>query len=180
MSVVCVVSFLFLVLLICVIFFFLISLDKSLPILLLFFRELLKLVLLIFFYTVFLFSNSFIFVVVQSLKLCQALCNLMDCSTPGFPFTISQSLPKFMSIQLVMPSKHLVLCCPLLLPPSIFPSIRVFSDELALHVRWPKYWSFHFSISPSSEYSELISFRIDWFDLLAVQGTLKNLLQHHN
>ena len=136
--------------------------------------------LLIFFYTVFLFSNSFIFVVVQSLKLCQALCNLMDCSTPGFPFTISQSLPKFMSIQLVMPSKHLVLCCPLLLPPSIFPSIRVFSDELALHVRWPKYWSFHFSISPSSEYSELISFRIDWFDLLAVQGTLKSLLQYHS
>ena len=79
-----------------------------------------------------------------------------------------------------MPSNHLILCCPLLLLPSIFPSIRVFSNELALCIRWPKYWSFSFSISPSSEYSGLISFRIDWFDLLALQGTLKSLLQHHS
>ena len=85
-----------------------------------------------------------------------------------------------MSAELVMPYNHLVLCHPLLLLPSIFPSIRVFSSELALHIRWPKYWSFSFSISPSNEYSRLISFRIDWFDLLAVQGTLKNLLQHHS
>ena len=80
----------------------------------------------------------------------------------------------------VMPSNHLILCCPLLLPPSIFPSIRVFSNESILHIRWPKYWSFSFSISPSNEYSQLISFRKDWLDLLAVQGTLKSLLQHHS
>ena len=79
-----------------------------------------------------------------------------------------------------MPSNHLILCCPLLLLPSIFPSIRVFSSESALHIRWPKYWSFSFSITPSNEYSGLISFRIDWFDLLAVQGTLKSFLQHHS
>ena len=85
-----------------------------------------------------------------------------------------------MSIQSVMPSNHLILCRPLLLLPSIFPSIRVFSSELALHIRWPKCWSFSFSISPSSEYSGLISFRMDWLNLLAVQGTLKGLLQHHN
>ena len=104
----------------------------------------------------------------------------MDCSTPGFPSsTISQSLLKFMSIESVMPSNHLILCCPLLLP-SIFPNIRVFSNESALHIRWPKYWSFSFSISLSNGYSGLISFRIDWFDLLAVQGTLKSLLQHHS
>ena len=84
------------------------------------------------------------------------------------------------STESVMPSNHLILCCPLLLLPSIFSSIRVFSNESALHIRWPKYWSFSFSISPSNEYSGLISFRIDWFDLLAVQGTLKSLLQHHN
>ena len=93
--------------------------------------------------------------------------------------TISWSLLKFMSIELVTLSNHLILCCPILLP-SIFPSIRGFSNELALHIRWPKYWSFSFSISPSYEYSGLISFRIDWFDLLAVQGTLKSLLQYHN
>ena len=85
-----------------------------------------------------------------------------------------------MSIESVMPSKHLILCCPLLLLPSIFPSIRVFANESVLHIRWPKYWSFSFSISPSNEYSGLISFRMDWLDLLAVQGTLKSLLQHHN
>ena len=85
-----------------------------------------------------------------------------------------------MSIRSVMPSSHLILCCPLLLLPSIFPSIRVFSSESPLHIRWPKYWSFSFSISPSNEYSGLISFSIDWFDLLTVQGTLKSLLQHHS
>ena len=85
-----------------------------------------------------------------------------------------------MSIELVMPSNHLILCFPLLLPPSVFPSIRVFSNESALRIRWPKYWSFSFSISPPSEYSGLISFRMDWLDLLAVQRTLKSLLQHHS
>ena len=94
--------------------------------------------------------------------------------------THSWSLLKLMFIELVMPSNHLILCHPLLLLPSIFPSIRVFSSESILHIRWPKYWSFSFSISPSSEYSGLISFRMDWLDLLAVQGTLKSLLQHHS
>ena len=94
--------------------------------------------------------------------------------------TISRSLLKYMSIESVMPSNHLILCGPLLLLPSIFPSIRDFSNESALHIRWPKYWSFSFSISSSSEYSGLISFRIAWLDLLAVQGTLKSLLQHHS
>ena len=93
--------------------------------------------------------------------------------------TNSQSLPKLMSIELVMPSKHLILCCPLLLLSSIFPRFSVFSNESALHIRWPKYWSFSFNIRTSNEYSGLISFRNDWFDLLAVQGTLKSLLQHH-
>ena len=93
--------------------------------------------------------------------------------------TNSWSLLKLMVIELVMPSNHLLLCCPLLLLPSIFPSIRVFSNESVLHIRWPKYWSFSFSISPSNEYSGLISFRMNWLDLLAVQGTLKSLLQHH-
>ena len=95
-------------------------------------------------------------------------------------FTISWSLLKLMSIESVMPSNHLILYCPLLLPPSIFPSIRVFANESALHVKWPKYWNFSFSISPSNEYSGLISLRIDWLDHLAVQGTLKSLLQHHS
>ena len=94
--------------------------------------------------------------------------------------TKSQSLLKLMSIELVMPSNHLILCRPLLLPPAIFPSIRVLSNESALWSKWPKYWSFSFSISPSNEYSGLISFRMDWLDLLAVQGTLKSLLQHHS
>ena len=97
------------------------------------------------------------------------------------PFlTNSWSLLKLMSIESVMPSNHLILCHPLFLPPSIFPSIRVFSNESALCIRWPKYWSFSFSISLSNEYSGLIYFRIDWLDLLAVPGTLKNLLQHHS
>ena len=95
-------------------------------------------------------------------------------------FTIFQSLLKLMFIESVMPPNHLILCSFLLLLSSVFPSIKVFSNELALHIRWPKYGSFSFSISPSGEYSELISFRIDWFDLLAVQGTLNSLLQHHS
>ena len=94
--------------------------------------------------------------------------------------TNSQSLLKLKSMELVMPSNHLILCHPLLLLLSIFPSIRVFSNESVLPVRWPKYWSFSFSISPSNQYSGLISFMMDWFDLLAVQGTLKSLLQHHS
>ena len=95
-------------------------------------------------------------------------------------FTISQSLFKLMSIESMMPSNHLILCYPLLLLPSIFPSTRVFSNDSTLPIRWPKYWSFSLSISPSNEYSGLIFFRVDWFDLLAVQGTLKSLLQHHS
>ena len=94
--------------------------------------------------------------------------------------TNSWSLLKLMSIELVMPSNHLILCCPLLLPPSIFPSITVFSNESVLHIRWPMYWSFSFSISPSNEYSVLISLSIDMLYLLAVQGTLKSVLQHHS
>ena len=118
---------------------------------------------------------------VQSLSQVLTLCDPMDCSTPGFlSITSFQSLLKLMSIESVMPSNHLILCHPLLLPPSIFPSIRVFSIESLLRIRWPKYWSFNFSISPSNEYSGLISFRMDWLDLLGVQGTLKSLLQHHS
>ena len=105
----------------------------------------------------------------------------MDCSTPGFPVLHhSQSLLKLMSIESVMPSNHFNLFHPFLFLPSIFPNIRVFANESALHIRWPKYWSFSFNISPSNEYSGLISFRMDWLDLLAVQGTLKSLLQHHS
>ena len=92
----------------------------------------------------------------------------------------SWSLFRLMPIELVMPSNHLILCCPYLLPPSIFPSIKVFSNESVLRIRWPKYWSFSFSISPSNEHPGLISFRMDWLDLLALQGTLKSLLQHHS
>ena len=105
----------------------------------------------------------------------------MDNSTPGFP--VLHHLPellRLMSIELVMPSNCLVLCHPLLLLPSLFPNIRVFSNMLALHIKWPKFWSFSFSISPSNEYSGLFSFRMDWLDLLAVQGTLKSLLQYHS
>ena len=94
--------------------------------------------------------------------------------------TNSQSLLKLLSIALVMPSNHLILCRLLLLPPSMFPSFRVFSNESVLHIRWPKYWSFCFSISPSNEHSGLVPFRMDWLDLLVVQGTLKSLLQHHS
>ena len=95
-------------------------------------------------------------------------------------FTVSQSLPKFMSIESVIPSNHLILCCPLLFLPPIPPSIRVFSNESALRIRWPKYWSFSFNISLYSEHPRLISLRMDWLDLLEVQGTLKSLLQHHS
>ena len=117
-------------------------------------------------------------VIVQSLSHIP-LCDLINCSMPGFPvLTISRGLLKLMSIELVMPSNHLILFCPLLLLASIFPSIRVFSNESVLCIRWPKYWSF--SINPSNEYSGLISFRINWFDCLAVQGTFKSLLQHHS
>ena len=104
----------------------------------------------------------------------------MDCSMASLFITNSQSLPKLMSIELVMPFNQLMLCHPLLLLPSIFPNVRVFFSASALCIRWPKYWSFSFSISPSSEYSGLISFRKDWLDLLAVQGTLRSLLQHHS
>ena len=98
----------------------------------------------------------------------------------SLPIANSQSLLKIMSIESLVPSNHVILCHPLLLLPSIFPSIRIFSNESVLHIRWPKYWSFSFSISPSNEYSGLISFRMDWLDLLAVHGTLKSLLQHHS
>ena len=109
------------------------------------------------------------------------LCDPMDCSMPGFlSITSFQSSLKLMSIESVMPSNHLILCHPHLLPPSIFPSIRVFSNESVLHIRWPKYWSFSFNISPSNEYSGLISFKMDWLDVLAVERTLKSLLQHHS
>ena len=114
-------------------------------------------------------------------KLCLILCDPMDCNTPGsLSFTFSWSFLRFISIESVMPYNHFILCGPLLLLPSVFPSISVFSNELALHIRWLKYQSFSLGISPSSEYSGLISFRNDWFDLLAVQGTLKSLPQHHN
>ena len=112
---------------------------------------------------------------------CPTLCDPMDRSTPGLP--VHHQLLKFTQthpIESVMPSNHLILCRPLLLLPSIFPSIRVFSNESALCIRWPKYWSFSFNISPSNEYSGLIFFRMDWLDLLAVQGTLKSFLQHHS
>ena len=115
-------------------------------------------------------------------------CSVMSSSSisgtaarqASLSFTTSQSLFKLTSIELVMPSNHLILCHPLLLLPSIFPRIRVFSNESVLWIRWPKYWSFSFSTSLSNEYSKLVLFRIDWFDILAVQGTLKSLLQHHS
>ena len=109
------------------------------------------------------------------------ICNPMDHKhQPSLSITISRSPPKPMSIDLVMPINYLMLCCPCLLLPSIFPSIRVFSNQSALPIRWPKYWSFSFNISPSNEHSGLISLQMDWLDLLAVQGTLKSLLQHHS
>ena len=127
--------------------------------------------------------------IVTCLSSVQFSCSVMSWlfATPwtipcqaSLSITNSQSLPKLMSIESVMPSNHLILCHPLLLPPSIFPSIRVFSNESALLLRWPKYWSFSFSLSPSSEHPGLISFSMDWLELLAVQGTLKSLAQHHS
>ena len=118
---------------------------------------------------------------VQLLSYVQLFVTPMDCSRPDFPvITNSQNLLKLMSIALVMPSNHLILYHPLLLLSSIFPGIQVFSNELILCIRWPKYWSFSFSISPSNEYLGLISFRMDWLDVLAVQETLKSLLQYHS
>jgi len=114
-------------------------------------------------------------------QLCLTLWDPIDSAhQASLSITNSGNLLKLMSIAMVMPSDHLILCCPLLLPPSIFPSIGFFSDELVLGIRWPKNWDFSYSISPSKEYSRLISFRIDWLDLLAVKGTLKSLLQHHS
>ena len=133
-------------------------------------------------YTLYIYACVYIYTL-------QFSCSVMSNSSgphglqharPPPSITNSWSSPKFMSIESVMPSNHLILCRPLLLLPSIFPSIRVFSNESALRIRWPKYWSFSFSISPSNEHSGLISFRMDWLDLLAVQGTLKSLLQHHS
>ena len=121
------------------------------------------------------------FSLVQSLSPVQLFVTpLTSACQASLSITNFQSLPKVMSIELVMPSNHLILCCPLLLLPSIFPSIRLFSNESAFHIRWPKYWNFSFSISPSNEYLGLISFRMDWLDLLAVQGTLKSLLQRQS
>ena len=120
--------------------------------------------------------SSVQFSVTQS---CPTLCDPMDCSMPGLP--VYHQLPESTqthAIESVMPYNHLILCCPLLLLPSIFPSIRVFSNESALRIRWPKYWNFSFYISPSNEHSGLI-FRMDWLDLVAVQGSLKSILQHH-
>ena len=118
---------------------------------------------------------------VQFSHSCPTLCNPTHCSMPGLlSITNSWNLLKLMSITSVMPSNHVILCHPLFFLPSIFPSIRIFSNESVLHIRWPKYWNFSFSISPSNEHPGLISFRIDWLDLLAVQGTLKSLLQHHS
>ena len=125
--------------------------------------------------------TRFLFTSVQSLSCVQPFVTPWTAACQAsLSITNSQSLLKLMSIELVMPSNHLILCHPLLLLPSIFPSTRVFSSESVLHIRWPKYWSFSFGISPSNEYSVLISFRMDWLDLLAVQGTVKSLLQHHS
>ena len=133
--------------------------------------------ILIYFYSSFFPFFLFWSLVVVVVQLCPALCNPMDCSMPGFP--VLHHVPKFAQThELMMPSNHLFLCHPCLLLPLILPSIRVFSNELALHIRWPKDWSF--SISPSNEYPGLISFRIDWFDLLSVQETLKSLLQYYS
>ena len=114
---------------------------------------------------------------------CTTLCNPMNCNKPGLP--VHHQLPEFtqlklMSIESVMPSSHSILCRPILLPPPILPSIRIFSNESTLRMRWPKYWSFNFSISPSNEHPVLVSFRMDWLDLLPVQGIFKSLLQHHS
>ena len=117
----------------------------------------------------------------SSIQSVMSLCDPMDGNTPGLPvITSSQSLPKLMSIESMMPTNNLILCRRIRLLPTIFPSISVFSNESALRIRWPKYWSFSFNISPTNKYPGLISFRMDWVDLLAVQGTLKSLFQHHS
>ena len=122
-----------------------------------------------------------VFISIQSFSCVQLFATPWTAACQAsLSITNSQSLLKFVSVESVTPSSHLILCHPHLLPPSIFPSIKVFSNESVLHIRWPKYWNFSFSISPSNEYSGLISFRIDWFHLFAVQGTLKSLLQHHS
>ena len=129
------------------------------------------------------FSSNHIRIWVQFSSVAQSCLILygpVEACRTSLSITNSQSLLKLMSIESVIPFNHLILCRPLLLLPSIFPSIRVFSKESVLRIRWPKYWSFSFSISPSNDYLGLISFRIDWLDLLAVQGTLKSLLQHHS
>ena len=129
----------------------------------------------------------YIYIILYQFSSVQSLSHVRLFATPwntvhqaSLSITNSRSLPKLMSIELVMPSNHLIFCRPLLCLPSIFPNIRVFSNEPALRIRWPKCWSFSFNISPSNEHSRLISFRMDWLDLLAVQGTLKSLLQHHS
>ena len=127
-----------------------------------------------------LIQSSFL-LLLNGLLLCPTLCNTTECSTPGFP--VPHHLPELAQTHIYWVGdaiQHLILFPPLILLPSIFPSIREFSNELALHIRWQNYWSFSFSISPSNDYSGLISFRIDWFDLFSVQGTLKSLLQHHS
>ena len=130
-------------------------------------------------YVIFIYNIIYTYIVVQSLSSVQLFEMPWNAACQAsLSLTVSLSLLKLMSIESVMPSNHLILCHPLL--PSVFPSIRVFSNELAFRIRWLKYWSFSFSISPSNEYSGFISFRIDWFDLFAVQGILKSLLQHHS
>ena len=113
-------------------------------------------------------------------QVCLTLCDPMNHSTPGLSITNFQSLPKLMSMESVMPSSHIILFCPLLLLPPVPPSIRDFSNESTLRMKWPNYWSFSFSLSPSNEHPGLVSFRMDWLDLLAIQGILKSLLQHHS
>ena len=139
------------------------------------------------FFPCFLSLMVFVILVFTKLSSVQSLSRVQLFVTPctaahqaSLFFTISQSFLKLMSIETMIPSNHLILCYPLLLPPSILPSIRVFSNESVFHIRWPKYWSFSFSISPPNEYSGLIFFRMDWLDILAVPGTLKSLLQHHS
>ena len=127
------------------------------------------------------FSGSVQFSSVQSLSCVRLFATPWTAARQAsLSITNSQSLLRLMSVELVMPSNHLILCCPLLLPPSIFPRIRVFSNESVLHIRWPKYWSFSFNINPSNEHSGLISFRMDWLDLLEVQGTLNILFKYHS
>ena len=140
-------------------------------------------IVLVYILSFYYFNNVFHFSSVQFS--CSVMSNFLwspwtAACQASLSITNSWSLLILMSIELVMPSNYLILCCPLLLPPSAFPSTRVFSNESVLHISWPKFWSFSFSISPSNEYLGLMSFRMDWLDLLAIQGTLKSLLQHHS